>query len=200
LAQLLAGFPAEVTLLEPLPDDRAATEAALVGAAANHDLIITTGGVSVGDHDHVRPALIAQGRVHFWRLSIRPGKPVLFGEVGAALMLGLPGNPVSAIVTFFMVAVPVIRALLAQKAGELPGFAVKLASPLRKEPHLRDFPRARLEWVNGEPRAQLYRDQSSNLLTSLAWADGLLDLPVGPAKIEAGDTVIYRPFAALLAS
>ena len=198
LAQLLAGFPVDVTLLDPLPDDRAATEAALVAAAADHDLIVTTGGVSVGDHDHVRPALIAKGKVHFWRISIRPGKPVLFGEVGSALMLGLPGNPVSAIVTFFMIAVPIVRALLGARATELPGFGVKLASSLRKEPHLREFPRARLEWEDGEPRATLYRDQSSNLISSLAWADGLLDLPAGPSELSAGETVIYRPFAALL--
>ncbi len=197
LAQLLAAFPVEVTLADPLPDDRALTEQALADAGARYDLLITTGGVSVGDHDHVRPALIARGRVHFWRLAIRPGKPVLFGEVGDAMMLGLPGNPVSAMVTFLMVAVPILRALLGAPAAPPPGFLVPLAMSLRKEPHLREFPRARLEWTDGKPVAALYRDQSSNLLTSLAWADGLLDLPVGPAELLAGETVLYRPFAAL---
>jgi molybdopterin molybdotransferase len=198
LAQFLAQLPVDVTLLDPLPDDRSLTEQALAAAGTRFDLIITTGGVSVGDHDHVRPALISEGRVHFWRIAIRPGKPVLFGEVGRAFMLGLPGNPVSAMVTFFMVAMPIVSALLGAEASPPPGFVVPLAGPLRKEPHLREFPRARLDWTDGAPRAVLYRDQSSNLLTSLAWADGLLDLPVGSRDLQAGDTVVYRPFGALL--
>ncbi len=198
LAQLLANFPADVTLLPPLADDRGRTERALAEAGALYDLIITTGGGSVGDHDHVRPALAAQGLVHFWRLALKPGKPVLFGRIGAACMLGLPGNPVSAMVTFLIVGVPAIRKLLGMPAAPLPGFTVPLAAPLSKSPKLREFPRVRLEWIDGKPQAVPYRDQSSNLLTSLAWADGILDLPVGPSRIEAGETVVYRPFSALL--
>ena len=196
LAQLLGNHPADVTVLAALPDDRAATERALAEAGDRFDLIVTTGGVSVGDHDHVRPALLSQGRVHFWRLQLRPGKPVLFGEIGRAVMLGLPGNPVSAMVTFLVVVLPAIRALLGAPDEPAPGFLVPLAAAYRKPPRLREFPRARL---NAAGQAELYRDQSSNLLTSLAWADGILDLPVGPAEIQAGEMVIYRPFAALLA-
>ncbi len=199
LAQLLRNFAADVTLLSPLPDDRKQTESALAEAAALYDLIITTGGVSVGDHDHVRPALASQGQVHFWRLALRPGKPVLFGRIGAACMLGLPGNPVSAMVTFLIVGVPAIRKLLGVPTVPLPGFTVPLAAPVSKSPKLREFPRVRLEWADGTPRAVPYRDQSSNLLTSLAWADGILDLPVGPSRVEAGEPVTYRPFSVLLA-
>ncbi len=198
LRQLLAGLPADVTLIPSLPDDRARTEAALIEAGRAYDLILTTGGVSVGDHDHVRPALTEKGRVHFWRLALRPGKPVLFGEIGQAFMLGLPGNPVSAMVTFLIIAVPVINALLGAASEALPGFVVPLAEPFAKSPKLREFPRARVVWDATGPRAVPYRDQSSNLLTSLAWADGLLDLPVGIDALEAGDPVTYRPFAALL--
>lgn len=197
LAQLLDRLPVDVTILGTLPDDRARTEAALAKAAAEHDLILTTGGVSVGDHDHVRPALESLGRVHFWRLAIRPGKPVLFGTIGQAAMIGLPGNPVSAMVTFLMIARPVIDALSGASARLAPGFAVPLAEPLRKPPTLRDFPRARLEIADGAARARPYRDQSSNLITSLAWADGLLDLPVGKSEYAAGELVTYRPFEAL---
>jgi molybdopterin molybdotransferase len=198
LAQLLAHFPADVTILPALPDDRAMTEAALADAGGKYDLILTTGGVSVGDHDHVRPALISQGKAHFWRLALRPGKPVLFGEVGGAFMLGLPGNPVSAMVTFLIVAVPVVNALLGARAQPLPGFTVKLGGPLRKPQTLREFARARLEWIDGVAHAMPYRDQSSNLLTSLTWADGLLDLPAGFSEFRSGDMVIYRPFSTLL--
>ncbi len=199
LAQSLANFPADVKVLDPLPDDRALTEAALAKAGASFDLIVTTGGVSVGDHDHVRPALASQGKVHFWRLALRPGKPVVFGEVGGAAMLGLPGNPVSALVTFLMVALPVVKALLGAPDSPAPGFIVPLAADMTKSPKLREFPRVRLTWIDGVPHAMPYRDQSSNLLTSLAWADGILDLPVGPSEFKAGDIVMYRPFAALLA-
>jgi molybdopterin molybdotransferase len=198
LAQLLGNFPVDVTRLPPLPDDRSLTERAFAEAAAQYDLIVTTGGVSVGDHDHVRPALIANGQVDFWRLALRPGKPVLFGRIGAACLLGLPGNPVSAMVTFLVVAVPVIRKLLGMPSAPLPGFAIPVASAISKSPRLREFPRVRLEWAQGKAQAVPYRDQSSNLLTSLAWADGILDLPIGPSQIEAGESVIYRPFSALL--
>jgi molybdopterin molybdotransferase len=198
LAQSLRNFPVDVTVIDPLPDDRALTEAALARAGAEYDLIITTGGVSVGDHDHVRPALASQGTVHFWRLALRPGKPVLFGQVGGAAMLGLPGNPVSAMVTFLMIGLPVIQALLGAPNRPAPGFIVALDSGMTKSPKLREFPRARLSWADGAPRAELYRDQSSNLLTSLSWADGILDLPAGISDFKAGDSVIYRPFAALL--
>ncbi len=195
LAQLLVNYPADVTILPPLPDDRAATEAALAAAGGHYDLIVTTGGVSVGDHDHVRPALASQGTVDFWRLALRPGKPVLFGRVGKAAMLGLPGNPVSAMVTFLMVGLPAIQALLGGPDAPAPGFLVPLATDYRKPPKLREFPRAR---IDASGRAELYRDQSSNLLTSLSWADGILDLPVGVSEFKSGDSVIYRPFAALL--
>jgi molybdopterin molybdotransferase len=199
LAQSLANFPADVTVLDPLPDDRALTEQALAKAGGLYDMIVTTGGVSVGDHDHVRPALAAQGTIHFWRLALRPGKPVVFGEVGRAAMLGLPGNPVSALVTFLMVALPVIKARLGIPDGPAPGFFVPLAEAVKKSPKLREFPRVRLAWTDAGARALPYRDQSSNLLTSLSWADGILDLPVGPSEFNPGDSVIYRPFSALLA-
>lgn len=194
LAQLLAPLPVEVTCLDTLPDDRARTVAALAETAAAHDLVVTTGGVSVGDHDHVRPALRAVGREHFWRLAIRPGKPVLFGEIGAAAFVGLPGNPVSAMVTFLLIVLPVVRALAGAAPAPEPGFLVPLAEPLKKPPALRDFQRARVEWAGGSVVARPFRDQSSNLITSLAHADGLLDLPPGPSTIAAGALVAFRPF------
>jgi len=199
LAQLFSNLAVEVSALDVLPDDRARTIAALSAAAEAHDLIVTTGGVSVGDHDHVRPALEAIGREHFWRLAIRPGKPVLFGEIGDAAFVGLPGNPVSAMVTFLLIVLPVVRALAGAAPGADAGIPVRLAEPLRTPPTLRDFQRARLEWTDGVPAARPYRDQSSNLITSLAQADGLLDLPPGPPALEAGALVTYRAFDSFFA-
>jgi molybdopterin molybdotransferase len=98
-----------------------------------------------------------------------------------------------------MVALPAVKALLGAPDSPAPGFVVPLAGGLTKSPKLREFPRVRLTWIDGAPYAEPYRDQSSNLLTSLAWADGILDLPVGIAELKAGDRVTYRPFSALLA-
>ena len=194
LAQLLASLPVEVSLIGTLPDNRAATEQALADVGSRYDLLITTGGVSVGDHDHVRPALEKVGRLHFWRLAIRPGKPVLFGEIGRGYMAGLPGNPVSAFVTFLMVVRPIIECLLGMPDRTHHGYLVPLAENLRKPPGLRDFQRAILEWSGEGPTVRPFRDQSSNLLTSLSSADGLLDLPAGPGEIPAGTPVLFRPF------
>ncbi|HLG89584.1 MAG TPA: gephyrin-like molybdotransferase Glp [Alphaproteobacteria bacterium] len=194
LAQLSASLPVDVTSLGTLPDNRVKTIAALADAAESHDLILTTGGVSVGDHDHVRAALNALGREHFWRLAIRPGKPVLFGAIDKAAFVGLPGNPVSAMVTFLLIALPALRALAGGIAPPDSCYRVPLAEPLKKPPTLRDFQRARLEPGPDGPRARPFRDQSSNLITSLAHADGLLDLPPGPGELQAGEMVTYRPF------
>jgi molybdopterin molybdotransferase len=198
LQQLLARLPVETVMLRTLPDDRTATEAALTDAAGSADLVITTGGVSVGDHDHVRPAVVRRGRVHFWRLAVRPGKPVLFGDIGTAYIVGLPGNPVSAMLMFLMVVRPLIDRLLGADARPLAGFAVPLAATLRKDGALREFQRARLEDHPAGLRVRPYGDQSSNLLSSLAWADGILDLPVGKALLDEGQRVTFRPFEGLL--
>lgn len=199
LRQLLERYPADVAILEPLPDDRALTERMLMEAGARYDLIVTTGGVSVGDHDHVRPALTARGRVHFWRLAVRPGKPVIMGEIGGAVMLGLPGNPVSAYVTALLVLLPVVRGLCGGAFDLPPAVPVPLADSAPRSPRLREFPRARLELRDGNLVAVQYRDQSSNLLTSLTWADGLLDLSPGDGAFAPGDSVPYRSFDSLAA-
>lgn len=201
LRGLLQAAGCDVTDLGIVPDRLDATRDALRGAAQAHDLILTSGGVSVGEEDHLRPALQAEGRLTLWQIAMKPGKPLAFGAVrrgdtGAeALYIGLPGNPVSSFVTFLMAVPPVLRVLQG-----LP------AQPLRSRPARADFdwpkPDARREFLrvrfNDAGGLALYPNQGSGVLTSTVWADGLVDNPGGQA-IRAGDTVAYLPWADLLA-
>jgi molybdopterin molybdotransferase len=199
LRGLLQAAGCEVTDLGIVPDRLDATRAALRGAAAGHDLILTSGGVSVGEEDHIRPAVAAEGRVELWQVAIKPGKPLAFGALrtpagGEALFIGLPGNPVSSFVTFVVAVVPVLRAMQGMPA-ELPA-----ALPL---PAHFDWPRPdrRREFLrvrrNGGGGLDLFPNQSSGVLTSAVWADGLVDNPPGRA-ITRGDQVAFWPFGALV--
>ncbi|MDB5367581.1 MAG: molybdopterin molybdenumtransferase MoeA [Rhodospirillales bacterium] len=193
LAAMLRRWPVDIETLPILRDDRGATERALLEASARFDLLLTTGGVSVGDHDHVRPSVEALGEILFWRLSIRPGRPVLLGRVGNAHVLGLPGNPVSVAVIFALLGRAVLSALAGFDAPRFVRLPVALDSAHTKPARLNEFVRARIE--NG--RAVLYRAQGSNLLTSLAWSDGLCDLPAGRDAFAPGDVVDFLPFSGL---
>jgi molybdopterin molybdotransferase len=199
LRGLLQAAGCEVTDLGIVPDRLDATREALRRAAAHNDLILTSGGVSVGEEDHIRPAVAAEGRVELWQVAIKPGKPLAFGAVrraqgGEALFMGLPGNPVSSFVTFFLAVAPVLRAL----QGSEPALPAPL--PLRAD---FDWPRPdkRREFLRvrrkGEGGLELFPNQSSGVLTSAVWADGLVDNPSGQA-IARGDTVRFLPMELLL--
>jgi molybdopterin molybdotransferase len=197
LRALLEGMGCEVDDLGIVPDSREATRAALRLAAANNDLILTSGGVSVGEEDHVKPAVEAEGALDLWKIAIKPGKPLAFGRVGAgnmaAAFIGLPGNPVSSFVTFLMLVRPFI--LKAQGASVV----APRAQPMRadfdcKGDPRREFLRAR---INSEGGLDLFPNQSSGVLTSCTWADGLIDNPPRQA-IARGDTVRFLPFGELL--
>ena len=199
LRGLLQAAGCEVADLGIVPDRLDATREALRGAAADNDLILTSGGVSVGEEDHIRPAVAAEGRVELWQVAIKPGKPLAFGAVRRsagreALFMGLPGNPVSSFVTFFLAVAPVLRAL----QGAEP--ALPAALPLRAD---FDWPRPdrRREFLrvrrNAEGGLELFPNQSSGVLTSAVWADGLVDNPPGQA-IARGDTVRFLPMELLL--
>jgi len=178
-----------------VPDRLDATRAALRDAAAGADLILTSGGVSVGEEDHVRPAVEAEGRLDLWRIAIKPGKPLAFGAVGDAAFIGLPGNPVSSFVTFLMLVRPFI--LRMQGVRPQPPRPLRLAAGF-------DWPRpdARREFLRcrraADRTVEVYPNQSSAVLTSTAWADGLVDNPPGVA-IRRGDEVSFLPFSELLA-
>ena len=205
LRALLEGLGCEVADLGIVPDSRDATRAALRIAAAGNDLILTSGGVSVGEEDHVKPAVETEGSLDLWKIAIKPGKPLAFGSVRrgvgagntatgtAAAFIGLPGNPVSSFVTFVMLVRPFI--LKAQGAAVTLPRALQLRADFScpGDPR-REFLRARF---NAEGGLELFANQSSGVLTSCTWADGLIDNPPGQA-IARGDSVRFLPFAELL--
>jgi molybdopterin molybdotransferase len=194
LRGLLQSLGCEVTDLGIVPDRLDATREALRRAAAGNDLILTCGGVSVGEEDHLRPAVQAEGRLDLWQIAIKPGKPLAFGQVGSAWFIGLPGNPVSSFVTFLLAVRPVLLRL--QGALELAPRSLKLNAGFEwpRPDRRREFLRARL----GDAGAlELFPNQSSGVLTSVVWGDGLIDNPPGNAIVH-GDGVRFLPFAELL--
>ena len=198
LRGLLQGAGAEVTDLGIVPDNREATRAALRQAAAGNDLIVTSGGVSVGEEDHLRPAMLAEGRLDLWQIAMKPGKPLAFGAVrraegGEALFVGLPGNPVSSWVTCLLAVLPLLRALQGMPVAAPRAIRVRADFDLPRPDKRREFLRARF---NADGGLDLFPNQSSGVLTSAAWADGLVDNPSGQA-IARGDTVRFLPLSEL---
>ena len=199
LRALLEGLGCQVADLGIVPDTREATRAALREAAAGNDLILTSGGVSVGEEDHVKPSVEAEGSLDLWKIAIKPGKPLAFGSVrrpsgsGQAAFIGLPGNPVSSFVTFLMLVRPFI--LKCQGATELRPRArgLKADFDFKGDPR-REFLRAR---INDSGGLDLFPNQSSGVLTSCTWADGLIDNPPRQA-IARGDHLRFLPFSELL--
>src|SRR5450755_3982100 len=182
-----------------VPDRLDATRAALKRAAETNDLIVTCGGVSVGDEDHLKPAVQREGRLDLWQIAIKPGKPLAFGEIfradgSSAWFIGLPGNPVSAFVTFVFTVRPLLLKL--QGASELaPGpFTMRADFAWPRADRRREFLRVRRNDSGG---LELFANQGSGVLTSTLWADGLVDNP-GGTTIAPGDRVAYLPFAELL--
>ncbi len=199
LRAMLMRLGCEVTDLGIVPDNREATIAALRDAAQHHDLILTSGGVSVGEEDHIKPAVQALGELNLWQLAIKPGKPVAYGRVNrkadgqadACHFLGLPGNPVSSFVTFLLLVRPFVLALQGVTQTDIARTVL---------PAHFDWPRAdkRREFLRVKRNAQggldLFPNQSSGVLTSAVWGDGVVDNPVGQT-IAKGDTVHFISFA-----
>jgi len=200
LRGLLEAAGCAVSDLGIVPDTLEATRATLRQAAQGNDLILTSGGVSVGEEDHLRPAARAEGRIELWQMAAKPGKPLAFGAItrpdgSEALLMGLPGNPVSSFITFLLAVAPVLR-VLQGGSGALP-----VALPLRAafdwpkpDRQRREFMRARL---NPAGELELFPNQSSGVMTSAVWADGLIDNPAGQA-IAPGDVVRFLPLATLI--
>jgi molybdopterin molybdotransferase len=196
---LLQALGCEVVDLGIIADDREATVAALRNAATLADLVLASGGVSVGEEDHIRPAVEQLGSLDLWRVAMRPGKPLAFGRIGETPFIGSPGNPVSLFVTFGLFARPFIQRLQGMRDAGLPqalparaGF--NLAKPVKR----RDYQRARLSVdADGQAVVEVFRSTSSAALSSLTWANGLAIIPEG-APIQEGDRVDFIPFSELL--
>ena len=192
----------DATDLGIVPDRLDATRAALRQASQDHDLIITSGGVSVGEEDHIKPAVTAEGRLDLWQIAIKPGKPLAFGAVrkseqandGEAWFIGLPGNPVSSFVTFLLFVRPFILKLQGRAAKQTQSYLMRADFDWLKADRRNEFLRVKL---NNHGGLDLFPNQSSGVLTSASWGDGLVDCPPNQ-PIKAGDLVKYIPFDALL--
>jgi molybdopterin molybdotransferase len=220
LRALLLRLGCEVTDLGIVPDDREATVNALATASRDHDLILTSGGVSVGEEDHIKPAVQSLGSLDLWQIAMKPGKPFAYGSISSnrressrhagapsplprqagegpatCHFIGLPGNPVSSFVTFLLLVRPFLLKL--QGATQLAPRAIRLPArfTLARGDKRREFLRARRD---GEGGVELFANQSSGVLTSTVWADGLVDNPPG-CTVAPGDLVSFIPLAELLA-
>jgi len=197
LRALLQRLGCEVSDLGIVPDRREATVSALQTAAESHDLIVTSGGVSVGEEDHVKPAVQSLGALSLWQIAMKPGKPFAYGHVrrqtaaGHAHFVGLPGNPVSSFITFLLLVKPLILAL--QGAAHQPPVAWQLPAhfEVKKADKRREFLRVRR---NAQGGLDLFPNQSSGVLTSVVWGDGVVDNPAGQT-IAHGDLLSYWPFS-----
>ena len=194
LRALLQRLGCTVTDMGIVPDKLDATKAALLAASSAHDLVLTSGGVSVGEEDHIKPAVQALGQLNLWQIAIKPGKPFAYGKIHSAHFIGLPGNPVSSFVTFLLLVRPFIRKLqgVTQLAPE--SLAARADFDWPKADKRREFLRARRNSAGG---LDLFENQSSGVLTSAVWADGLVDNPAG-RTIANGDTVQFIPFSSLM--
>ncbi|MFM0336499.1 molybdopterin molybdotransferase MoeA [Paraburkholderia fungorum] len=206
LRGLLEKLGCDVTDYGIVPDKLDATRATLREAAQAHDLILTCGGVSVGEEDHVKPAVEAEGRLSMWQIAMKPGKPLAFGAVRRAahqaeaassdetFFIGLPGNPVSSFVTFLLFVRPFVLRLAGVQNVAPRALALRADFTQSKADRRNEFLRAR---VNAAGGLDLFPNQSSAVLTSTVWGDGLIDNPPNHA-ISAGETVRFIPFSELL--
>ena len=197
LRALLVRLGCEVTDLGIVPDKLESTLAVLRDAASHHDLVLTSGGVSVGEEDHVKPAVEALGGLNLWQISMKPGKPFAFGFLKSqasdhsAHFMGLPGNPVSSFVTFQLLVRPFLLALQGVRKVQAEPLQLKANFDLPKPDKRREFLRVKR---NAQGGLDLFPNQSSGVLTSVVWGDGVVDNP-GSNVIHSGDLVWFYPFS-----
>ncbi len=198
LRAMLQRLGCEVTDFGIVPDRRDATIEALRAASSAHDLILTSGGVSVGEEDHIKPAVQALGTLDLWQIAMKPGKPFAYGQIprdgGAAHFIGLPGNPVSSFLTFALLVRPFVLRLQGASVVAPQTIAARADFTWPKADKRREFLRVRHNATGG---LDLFNNQSSGVLTSAAWGDGVVDNPAGQT-IAAGDTVRFIAFSELL--
>jgi len=195
LAALLRRMGCVVTDLGIVPDRLEATVLALQAAALNHDLVLTSGGVSVGEEDHIKPAVQQLGQLDLWQIAIKPGKPFAHGRIGAAHFIGLPGNPVSSFITFLVLVRPFLLRMQGAADVAMPGQSLRADFAWPRADRRREFLRVRRNAAGG---LDLFANQSSGVLTSAVWGDGFIDNPPGQT-IARGDSVRFVSFGDLLA-
>ncbi|MCO5110822.1 MAG: molybdopterin molybdotransferase MoeA [Burkholderiaceae bacterium] len=194
LRALLQRMGCEVTDMGIVPDRLGATQDALRTASLDHDVILTSGGVSVGEEDHIKPAVQALGQLDLWQIAIKPGKPFAYGRVGPAHFLGLPGNPVASFITFAILVRPFLLRLQGVRDAAPRGIAARADFDWPKADKRREFLRVR---YNAAGALDLFTNQGSGVLTSTVWGDGVVDNPPGQT-IARGDTVRFHSFAEML--
>ncbi len=198
LIGLLRALGAETADLGILSDDVGAITAAIAKAAESHDLVLTSGGVSTGEADHVKTAVEKLGRLVFWKLAIKPGRPVAMGVVKGAAFAGLPGNPVAVFVTFVCVVRPLLLRLMGAKAEPLVALPVRAAFRYSKKKGRREYVRVALRAAAGGWEAVKHPQEGAGVLTSLTETDGLAELPEDVTEVEPGSTVGFLSYAALV--
>jgi molybdopterin molybdotransferase len=194
LRALLQRLGCVVTDFGIVPDKLDATLQALRAASQAHDLILTSGGVSVGEEDHIKPAVKALGELNLWQIAIKPGKPFAYGQIGAAHFMGLPGNPVSSFITFIALVRPFLLRLQGVADVTPKSIAIPAHFTWARADKRREFLRVRRNAAGG---LDLFSNQSSGVLTSAVWGDGVVDNPPG-RTIAQGDVVQFIPFADLM--
>ena len=182
-----------------IPDRREAIEEAFRQAAAVADAVITSGGVSVGEADYVKETLDSLGQVGFWKIAMKPGKPLAFGRIGEAVFFGLPGNPVSAMATFYQVVQPALRHMLGETEVLPARLQARCADPLKKRPGRQDFQRGILRHDDsGQLVVTSTGAQGSHVLSSMSRANCFIVLPADSGDVEAGALVEVQPFEGLV--
>jgi molybdopterin molybdotransferase len=198
LAALLSGLGCIVSDFGIRPDRETALVDTLAEAGAAADLIVTSGGVSTGEEDHVKAAVERLGSLHFWRLAIKPGRPVALGRVGGVPLIGLPGNPVAVIVTFALLARPLILRLAGAAPSRPRLFPVRAGFGYRKKPGRREFLRASLTRDGDHLIAVKYAREGAGIISSIVQSDGLVILAEAATELVPGETVDFLPFSEVL--
>jgi len=198
MSALLASLPVEILDLGVLPDDEAATEQALAAAALQADVLLTSGGVSVGEADFVTGVLQKIGELEIWRLNIKPGKPLAYGRIGDCLFFGLPGNPVSTIVTFLLIARPALMRLCGATQLNAPQQGAILSESIRHKPGREEYQRGVVASAEDGATVRVTGDQSSNRLASFSNANCLIRIPKESGNLTSGTKVTVLPFFGLI--
>ena len=196
LVALLGQVGCEVINLGNVEDKFSATCDALESLESQCDLIMTTGGVSVGEEDHVKPAVESLGEINLWKIRMKPGKPLAYGKVKQTPFIGLPGNPVSSFVTFCIFSLPFIKKMQGNNNYQSKIIKVKANFECKRAKPRREYARARIDHSESTPVANLYPKQGSDVMSSIVWADGLVEIPENKT-VELGELLNYYPLSEL---